>query len=102
MIIKTRKAKSMVSKTKGLIGQSIIEPLYFQTRFGIHTFGMKKPIDVLILDNKNMIKSIKKGLQPARIFIWNPRYKNVLELPAGFTHDKKLTLGATIKLEIIE
>lgn len=102
MVIKARVAKSMISRTKGLIGENAIEPLFIQTRFGIHTFGMKKTIDVLILDNKNKVFNLKEHLKPARVFVWNPKYKKVLELPEGFIQDKGIHRGDIIKLEFIE
>ena len=53
----------------------------FKTRFGIHTFFLTKPIDVLVLDKKHVVQSIKEGLQPNKVFFWNPEYFWVLELP---------------------
>lgn len=58
-----------------------IESLYFETRWGIHTFFVREPIDVIILDEENRVRVIKKGLKPWRIFFWNPRYGKVVELP---------------------
>ena len=60
-----------------------ILPLYFETRWGIHTFFVKEPIDVLILDEENIIRAIKKGLKPWRLFFWNPKYYRIIELPKG-------------------
>ena len=60
-----------------------ILPLYFETRWGVHTFFVKEPIDVLILDEKDVIQSIKKNLKPWRFFFWNPTYYRVIELPKG-------------------
>jgi uncharacterized protein len=102
MIIKARLAKSIVSRTKGLIGDRRIEPLFLQTRFGIHTFGMKKPIDVVIVDDENKVRDLKKRLRPGRIFVWNPKFKNVLELPNGFISDQGIQKGDVIKLELTE
>jgi len=63
--------------------------MLFRTRFGIHTIGMKYAIDVLILDKKNKVVAIKKNLEPNKIFLWNPAFNTVLELPAGTINKTK-------------
>lgn len=67
-----------------------IYPVYFETRFGIHTFGMTKPIDVFILNYKNEVVKIGRNIKPGRIFIWNPKYYKVLETPVNFIKVKTL------------
>lgn len=71
-----------------------------KTRFGIHTFGVRFTIDVLILDKKNKIASIKENLKPNRIFLWNPAYEKVIELPRGTIKKYSLKLGDAIKLDL--
>ena len=73
-----------------------VEPIFFKTRFGIHTFFVKKPIDILILDDKLKIKKLKENLKPWNVYLWNPRYKNVIELPGGFINKKELFVGMKI------
>lgn len=98
--IKAKNAKSLLDKTKGLIGKQDIEPLYFETRFGIHTFGLKETIDVIILNHTNHIIALKEHLKPNRIFLWNPMYKKVVELPKGTIRNKKLYKNTKIQLDI--
>lgn len=95
MVIKVKKAE-FFRKINGLIGQKKIEPLFFQTRWGIHTFGVKKPIDVIILDDNHTVVAIKQNLKPNRIFFWNPKYQNVLELPINVYN---LEIGEKIELQ---
>ena len=61
--LKVKRLETLKEKTLGLIGREKVTPVIFETRFGIHTFGLKVPIDVLILDNKNKVarKIIKNG-----------------------------------------
>lgn len=94
--IKLRVFSSLYSKTIGLIGKKNIKPVFFTTRFGIHTFGVKEPIDVVILDNKHKVRKIKTTLTPNRIFFWNPQFNRVLELPKEYVKNKKIKLGDTI------
>lgn len=90
-----------LKKIKGLIGLKKIEPLYFQTRFGIHTFGVKFPIDVVILNDNETVVAIKQYFKPNRIFLWNPKYKNVLELPTKTVDKEKIKVGEKIELVFI-
>jgi len=85
---------------KGLIG-SKPQPILFKTRFGIHTIGVRYPIDVIILDRKNIVQKIKEGLQPNSLFFWNPSFNKVVELPHGTIKDKKLKINQKIALEYI-
>ncbi len=84
-------------KSKGLIGVQKIEPIFLTTRWGIHTFGVRSPIDILILDDKNLVVSLRT-LPPNRLFFWNPVYKNVIELPAGDVKNKGIKVGEKIQL----
>lgn len=76
-------ARSFVAKNIGLLTYKHPTAMILNTRWGIHTFGMRYPIDVVILDSNNNVVKIKTALKPNRIFLWNPQYKTVLELPAG-------------------
>lgn len=97
MILKVKKLHGF-SKVKGLIGKKTAESIYFQTRFGIHTFGLQFLIDVVILDKHNRVVKLKQNLKPNRIFFWNPLYSNVIELPSGTIKLMKITVGQTITL----
>jgi uncharacterized membrane protein (UPF0127 family) len=78
--LQVKEAKGLIQKGIGLINKPP-EPLLLRTRFGIHTFGMQYPIDVIILDAKNKVVKKKERLLPNRIFVWSPRYNTVIELP---------------------
>lgn len=97
MKLRVRELKG-ISKSVGLIGKKEVFPVMFMTRFGIHTFGLKFPIDVLILDRSNMVVCLHENLKPNRIFIWNPRFKKVLELPGGFIRKEKIKKGDKLNL----
>lgn len=91
--IKVKYLKSFSEKTIGLTGLKIVKPVFFKTRLGIHTFGMKVPIDVFILDKNHRIVNYRRNLEPGKIFIWNPKYNNVLETPTGLLKlNKKLKI----------
>ncbi len=92
------RAKTLSQKTFGLIGKRKPYPFLLRTRYGIHTFGLFFPIDVLILDKNNMVVSMKKKLFPFSFFFYNPIFDTVVELPIGIIDSKKIKLGDRIIL----
>lgn len=98
--IPVKEAKSLKEKIVGLIGKKPYA-LLIKTRFGIHTFGLKFPIDVLILDHKNKVVKIKKSLMPNSIFLWNPLYDMVIELPQGTIDKKKIKINDVLLTSLL-
>jgi len=82
----------------GLINSKEAYPVFFKTRWGIHTFKVKFPIDVLILDSEYKVVKTVTGLLPGRIFLWSPVYENVVELPTGEVRRLKIKTGDKIFL----
>lgn len=70
--------------------------MLFKTRFGIHTFFMQYPIDVLILDKADKVAALRENLKPNHIFVWNPTFETVLELPAGTIEESQTNIGDKI------
>lgn len=100
--ITVTKATSLWQQTKGLLGTTKAYPLLLKTRWGIHTFGMKYAIDVVILDKENKVVKIKENLKPNYFFVWNPKYNKVLELPTRFVGEKNIIQEDQILLEILD
>lgn len=98
MVIKVRQMKSIKNKAIGLINAKKAQPVLLKTRFGIHTFCMRFPIDVLILNRTNIVVKLHQNLLPNNIFIWNIKYNTVIELPAGYISSHKIKLGDYIEL----
>lgn len=69
------------------------------TRFGVHTFLMKNPIDVLILDREFRVRAYCKKMVQNRVFLWNPTFDIVIEIPSGRIDKSKTEIGD--KLQII-
>lgn len=99
--LSVKKATNLKDKVAGLIGKEKPESLMLKTHFGIHTFGLKFPIDVLILNNENKVVSIKEYLKPNRIFLWNPMYEKVLELPNGTIKKRAIKINIPIDICIL-
>ena len=98
--ITVKEARNIREKVVGLIGKDKPEALMLKTHFGIHTFGLKFAIDVIILNNENEVVKLKKSLKPYNIFFWNPMYEKVLELPQGIIEKKMIKIGDKIDLQI--
>lgn len=98
--LEIRELKDIRAKAKGLMFSNKISPVYFRTRWGIHTFFVKQAIDVIVLDSEDRIVAIKKRLLPNRVFMWNPKYENVIELPEGFI-TKNLKKGIILKYHLV-
>lgn len=84
-----REASLPHEKLRGLIGGSGEYGLIFKTRWGIHTFGMKFTIDVLVLDGESKVVRVRKNMRPNRFFFWNPKYSKVIEIPSSIDADVK-------------
>ena len=88
--LKARKLNSFAEKSMGLMGKMEPENIYFETRWGIHTFFMNFPIDVLVLDKNFKVVSLSQNLKPGSIMMWNPKYYRVLELTSGTIQKMKI------------
>ena len=96
--IKAQKLLGFKDKTLGLMFTKIPKAVYMETSIGIHTFFVKFPIDVVLLDKENKVIKTKQNLKPNRVFIWSKLKALVIELPEGEIDNKKIKLGETIKL----
>ena len=86
-------------KMQGLLDALETDAMLFDTRWGIHTFGMKFPIDCAICDDLGYIQAIKKDIKPSKVFFWNPKYKRVFEFPAGTLEKTQTEIGDYIHCE---
>jgi hypothetical protein len=71
-------------------------------KYGIWMRNMKFAIDILWLDNKKKIISIKQNAQPARGTALKTYYPDnlalyVVELPAGFVKKNRIALGQVVR-----
>jgi len=88
------------NKIKGLIGKNAAETILIKTRFGIHTFGLQFPIDIIVLDKHGIVQVIKHSFHPNGIFLWPVKYDRVLELPEGMIREKGIKKGEKITITL--
>lgn len=70
-------------KIIGLADNRPGDAVYFRTRWGIHTFGLSEPIDVLVLGERGEFGVLFRKLPPGQARFWNPKFRQVFEFPAG-------------------
>lgn len=96
--LKVKEAKGILQQSIGLIGAVKPYSLLLETRFGIHTFGVRFPLDILILDDTLRVVRMKKSLLPNRFYFWPPRWSIVLELPQQTIDQKHIHMGDRLQL----
>jgi uncharacterized protein len=88
----------------GLLKHSGLEPgegLWILPCEGVHTFGMKFPIDVLFLSRKKKVLKARPNMVRRRI-AFSLRAHSVLELPAGTLDKTGTAAGDQLEFEKYE
>jgi uncharacterized membrane protein (UPF0127 family) len=102
---KVRKADNFLTRLVGLLKRRHLGPeeaLWLMPSKGIHTIGMKFPIDVLFLDKNCVILAIVSGMMPYRISGVQLRAFSVLELPSGTIKKSQTEVGDKLEISLVE
>lgn len=92
-------ADSLLARLKGLLGRQSLQPghaLWLRPCNGIHTFGMRFPIDVVVLDRRMRVHAIHASMQPNCMTRLYPAGSSVLELPSGTIDKSGLSVEDTL------
>jgi len=92
-------ANSLFARLKGLLGRSSLPTghgLWLRPCNGIHTFGMRFSIDVVVFDSDLRVIASVSDLLPNRITPVYLRASSVLELPAGTLAGMPLAIGEQV------
>ena len=65
---------------------------------GVHTFGMRFPIDVVFLDEVRRVVDVQMRLRPFRISHLHLRARSVLELPPGTVEKSRTRPGDELEI----
>lgn len=93
-------AEAFVDRLRGLLGKQALsagEGILIRPCKGIHTFGMKFPIDVVFLNNGNKVVAITRNLPPHRLTSIHFTATSVLELPSGTVDSTSTAVGDTLE-----
>ncbi len=79
-------ADRYLTRLRGLLGRPGLEAgeglLIIPSR-GVHMFGMKFPLDVLLLDDERRVRKLYPGLEPGQNTGMHRGIRYALELPVG-------------------
>jgi uncharacterized protein len=94
-------ADTSTTRKTGLLKHERLDPgegLWIKPCEGVHTVGMKFPIDVLFLDKKRKVVKIRAAMPRWRMAacLWA---HSVLELPSGTAAATKTTRGDQLDFE---
>ena len=85
----------------GLLGRKSLacdEGLWIKPCKGIHTFGMKLPIDVVFLTKEHTVIGVRKDVHPNRLTPIYARATSVLEVTAGKVEETATKVGDQISI----
>ena len=92
-------------RMRGLIGRASLDPgeglLLLGTK-GIHTLGMRFPIDVLFLNDDGWVIHLIHALRPFRVSPFLNNSAMVLELPAGTLQETGTQVGDWIEVAVTD
>ena len=94
-------ADTGATRRRGLLKHTKLdrgEGLWIAPCEGVHTFGMKFPIDVVFLSRNKKILKIRPNMVRGRIAL-NLRAHSVLELPAGTLEATGTSAGDELEFE---
>jgi len=100
--IRVFRAGSLLSRLVGLLGTNtpvLNLALHLQPCRGIHTFGMKYPIDVLFLDSNRCILKACQNVKPNTTPLSVNRAVSVLELAPGAIHQNQFKIGDHLQFQ---
>ena len=98
-----RAANTHLTRLVGLMGKKADDfptghGLWITPCRGVHTMGMRIPIDVIYLDADNAVVHLERGLKPWRMAPVMLRAASVLELPQGVIASTGTQLGDKIEI----
>jgi uncharacterized protein len=102
---KIRKADNFVTRLVGLLKRTHLGPeeaLWLTPSKGIHTIGMKFPIDVLFLNKSHQVLALIPGMAPYRVSAVQLWGYSVLELPSGTIRKSRTEVGDQLEISLAE
>lgn len=94
-------ANTSATRRTGLLKHTRLDPgegLWIVPSEGVHTFGMKFPIDVLFLDKKRRVKKMRPNMVRGKI-AFSLLSHSTLELPAGTIEETGTRPGDQLEIE---
>ncbi len=89
-------ASTSLTRLLGLLGRSGLEAgggLWITPSSGVHTMGMRFPIDVVGLDKDLRVTKVWNNLVPYRVTSVSIKIHSVIELAAGQIRERQIQVG---------
>ena len=102
---KVRKADNFLTRLVGLLKRTQLGPeeaLWLTPSKGIHTIGMKFPIDVVFLNKEFYVLGLISGMHPYRVSGVHMRGYSVIELPNGTIRKSGTEIGDQLEISLAE
>jgi uncharacterized protein len=100
-----RVAETALTGIIGLLGERELLPgdgLLIVPSQGVHTWGMRFPLDVVVLDGDWNVIAVRRNMRPFRITRVFWKAAAVLELPCGILNSTGTLLGDSIDFHRVE
>ena len=90
-----RKAESFRDRLIGLMGEGDESrlQLVIPRCSSIHTWFMRKPIDVAFVDGDGVVLAVHEAVGPWRFLFGPRRTRSVIEMPTGYTRSRSMKVG---------
>jgi uncharacterized membrane protein (UPF0127 family) len=102
---KVRKADTFLTRLIGLLKRRRLGPeeaLWLVPSKGVHTIGMRFPIDVVFLDKTGKVIGTSPDLYPYRFSKFHVAAHSVLELPHGTIRKSRTEVGDQLDISLVE
>jgi len=102
---KISKADTFATRLVGLLRRRSLNPdeaLWLVPCKGVHTFGMKFPIDVLFLNRRGSVVQMLSRLAPRSFSGLSWRSHSVLELPEGVIEKSNTEIGDAMDVSVAQ
>lgn len=94
-------ADTLAARTAGFLGRTRIEDdeaMWFDRCSGIHTLGMRVPIDVVFVNGGGIVLDVAEAVKPWRFWVGRARAGSVLEVAAGNARRQRITPGTILEM----
>lgn len=98
-------ADTSLRRMVGLLGKNELGPgegLWIRPSSGVHTIGMRFPIDVVGLDKNHRVIKLWQCLRPYRMTSVSAALRSVVELPPGRIMECQIQVGDLIDFKAAE
>ena len=84
-------------QAKGLMGQDLPDDFMYifwsesKAKNIVHTWFMRKPIDIIFIDENINVVELMSSVKPWRLILPTKEYMGMIEVPAGYIEKNNIT-----------